>query len=94
MSNLLLYPILYSFIHSIYKAIPTSEGELCCTDVALLLLHDKFNDQKPLLQKQMDVGGIFRSIIKYCALVIQDPVLITRVYGRTFTTFLYDIYKI
>lgn len=94
MSNLLLYPILYSFIHSIYKAIPTSEGELCYTDVALLLLHDKFNDQKPLLQKQMDVGGIFRSIIKYRALVIQDPVLIIRVYRRPFTTFLDDIYKI
>lgn len=76
MSNLLLYPILYSFIHSIYKGIPTSEGELCCTDVALLLLHDKFDDQKPLLQKQMDVGGIFKSIIKYHALVKQDPVLI------------------
>jgi len=73
MSNLLLYPILYSFIHSIYKGILTSEDELCCTDVALLQLHDKFDDQKPRLQKQVDVVGIFKSIIKYHALVRQTP---------------------
>jgi len=35
----------------------------------------------------MDVRGIFKSIIKYHALVRQDPVLISRVYGRLLQLF-------
>ena len=41
----------------------------------------------------MDAGRIFKSVIKYHASVRQNPVLIIRVYGRLFTTFLDDIYK-